>query len=170
MVALSWGKGAGGVSAGPGAWASWPGLQCQDPVLFSVAPLAVSPLCCGPCPGPGSPGEQGAQLEVQEMPCPCLAWLRPQRLRLAPRLPDTGVVTAERTADQRGSTAGWEDGSWRTLVVFSPERGPGSQGPSQDRLRRGVAALPAAGSAGGPAHLEALAGCWRGAGTSAQEL
>lgn len=46
------------------------------------------------------------------------------------------------------------------LVLFSPERGPGSKGLSQDRLQRGVAALPAVGSAGGPAHLEALAGCW----------
>lgn len=143
MVALSWGKGAGGGSAGPGGW--HPGLACSARALCCFLLLhlpCVSPLCCGPCPGPGSPGELGAQSEVQEMPRPCLAWPPPRRLGTAPRLPDTGVVTAESTADQRGSDC-WL-GRWllaHARVVLLRE-GPWQQGtiPGQAPEGRGCSA------------------------------
>lgn len=79
-------------------WASWPGLQCQDPTLVSGPLFPQTPVCSDSRPSPRSPNECEIEMLWGETPNACLL-PQPLQLRFLISAPDKRVGTADAIPD-----------------------------------------------------------------------
>lgn len=135
-------------------WASWPGLQCQDPTLFCPSTSPNSCVLRPSSPSPRSPN--GYETGVGGGKTPSASLLpQPLQLHFLISTPEKSVDTADIISDLAKISVrqSWAQAAWLSKVILGAPtalswRGGGAAGQALGRLhcQLGVAVLLATGS------------------------
>lgn len=129
-------------------WASWPGLQCQDPTLFCPSTSPNSCVLRPPSPTPRSPNVYETGVGGGKAPHARLL-PQPLQLRFLTGTPDKSVDTADTISDLAKISVrqSWAQAAWLSKVILgAPHCSLLERGRGRLHCQLGVAVLLATGS------------------------